>query len=241
MRINTKIVIDIATNKVIDRESFEHPTGEPIAQCCGGGGGGDGGSTSAAGIAGDLGEGEIAGAAPAGETSSPAAAGFGGGMGDASVSAGPGGGMSAPGTAANAPGGGAASQVSFSKTGAEIGSLIGGLLGPGGAIVGGIVGGVTGSAIAGSGVPDGMDMSGDPTGGNAIGGPDIKSQQQRAIAGLTAKADEPKEGTPSLKDVTPDAKKEEQVKARKRPQTILTSPLGLRSKPGIRRATLLGG
>jgi hypothetical protein len=84
-------------------------------------------------------------------------------------------------------------------------------------------------------------MSGDPTGGNAIGGPDpTKPQQKRAVAGLTAKA-EPEEGTPSLKDVTPGAKKEEEVKARKRPQTILTSPLGLRSKPSIRRATLLGG
>jgi hypothetical protein len=83
-------------------------------------------------------------------------------------------------------------------------------------------------------------MSGDPTGGNAIGGPDpVKAEPKRALPGLDTKADE--EGTPSLKDVTPEAEKEEQKKARSRPQTILTSPLGLRSKPSIRRATLLGG
>ena len=39
MRVNTKIVIDIATNKIVERESYEDPT-DRKAKCCGGGGGG---------------------------------------------------------------------------------------------------------------------------------------------------------------------------------------------------------
>ena len=231
MRINTKVVIDMATNKVIERESFEGPDENLVAQCCGGGpggGGGDEGGESAAGIASGLGEGEIGGAAPAGETASPAAAGYGGGMGIAGAGE-PGGGMSAPGTAAGqapAPG------VGFDVTNAlnTFGIVSSLTANP---VVGLVAAGIVG-LISGS---DGLGGDGSTPGDVGVHGPD---QKRRAVAG-TAKDTKAKEtpGTPSLAEAKDRAKDKEET--RKRPQTILTSPLGLRSKPSIRRATLLGG
>lgn len=64
-------------------------------------------------------------------------------------------------------------QVSFNKRGRDIGMLLGSaFFGPPGAAIGALVGGTAGSAIEGSGIEGGMDMSGDPSGGNVIGGPD---------------------------------------------------------------------
>lgn len=224
MRINTKIVISIETDEVIERESFEYPDGRPVVQCCGGGPGGGG---SAAGAASAIGEGDIAGAAPSGAV-------VGGGEAAAFGGAGPSG-VAGTGPAAGTFGGGENAQVSFSAKGAEIGTIVGGLLGPAGAAVGGLVGGVIGSAAEGSG---GGDMSGGA--GEGIAGPDGE-RRKKAAAGI-AKDKKPGEvDKGALEDVAPQAKKEEERKARKRPQTILTSPLGLRSRPTIKRATLLGG
>ena len=216
MRVNTKIVIDIATNKVLERESLEYVG--PIARCCGGGGGGgDAGMTGSVGGSlsgmGDLGIGT-------------------GGM------AGPPGG-SAPGSGGEGEG---SPQVSFSSSGMQVGMSLGSALGIPGMAIGGLIGGVIGSAMEGSGVPGGMDMSGDPTGGNAVGGPDAtKPAIKKPQAPKVKETEKPKETGTSLDDVTKDAEKETRDRARRRPSTILTSPLGLRSRPSIRRATLLGG
>lgn len=227
MRINTNIVIDMATYEVLDRESFEYDG--PIALCCGGGGGGES-AASAAGV----GLGGVPGA-EAGYGGSAGISGMGtSGIGAAGVGA-PGG----PGVVGPGPGG---AQVGFSNRGAQIGSMIGSIFGAPGTALGALVGGVIGSAAQGSGVQGGADMSGDHTGGNAIAGPDSSQTKRAAItAEGTGKAGKKAESGLSLKDVTKDAEDEELKKARKRPKTILTSPLGLRSRPSIRRATLLGG
>ena len=234
MRINTKVVIDMATNKVIERESFEGPDENLVAQCCGGGpggGGGDEGGESAAGIASGLGEGEIGGAAPAGETASPAAAGYGGGMGIAGAGE-PGGGMSAPGTAAGqapAPG------VGFDVTNAlnTFGIVSSLTANP---VVGLVAAGIVG-LISGS---DGLGGDGSTPGDVGVHGPDPE-QRKRATAGIAKDKVKDKTGTPSLAEVKDKAREDEEERARKRPSAILTSPMGLRSKPSIRKATLLGG
>jgi len=57
MRINTKIVLDIVTYKVLERESFEYFG--PVAQCCGGGG--PGGPSGDVGMGNDPSTGNISG------------------------------------------------------------------------------------------------------------------------------------------------------------------------------------
>ena len=214
---------------------------------CGGGGGGDGGNVGISGEEG--GQGGISGGSGGNVAGNPSGeAGSGGFIGEAEQ---------AENTQDVAPtpstfggegsdiGGlvGEPAQINFSKKGFELGTLIGSLFGAGGAALGGIIGGTAPSAIGGSGIPGGVDMSGDPTGGNVIGGPDltpaIEPGTEKPKVAPDAVADEPI--GPSLEDVEKDARKEEDEKARKRPKTILTSPLGLTGKAPIKRATLLGG
>ena len=232
MRINTRIVIDMATYTICERESFMYDG--PVAQCCGGGPGGGGPSTG--NIAGQSVV-DMAGmeSAESGQDTAPTPSSFGG-----EGSSNPG--LVGPG---NSPGAGfgVSPQIGFSSKGFELGSLAGSIFGAGGAIVGGLVGAVAPSALSGSGVPGEMDMSGDPTGGNAISGPDITpvAQSGPAKPKVAPETIADKPIGPSLEDVEADARKEEDKKARKRPKTILTSPLGLTGKATIRRATLLGG
>lgn len=142
----------------------------------GGDGGGDGGPAGDIGQGADVSTGNVVGGS--GESGSigsdfgvdPATGQFGGastggtGIGIDGGASGSVGGI--PGVIANPE-----PQVSFSRRGSEWGAFASTVLGVS-PLPGIVVGGTVESAIQGSGVPGGVDMSGDPTGGNVVGGPD---------------------------------------------------------------------